>query len=816
MRNLTRILCGFLTFTLLEGSTAPQDDRLEVSLDSAATSRDPDAARARTRGGRAAHSGVRSNGHSALQLMSLSFDTWGSKTKLAGKGGPVEHLDETRVVNHLQADTSSEMESKSMVARLMKNGVRSSNHGDILALMGIAMVLLCLLACLINNSEDSDEEADPFDPRKESGEVKEIISSKDLNKEEQWSRKQQVNKEEQWSRKQPVAQVAQAQEACGRCGFPFTDSDTDCSKCGRPRYCDDARFEEASQEDPIQQVEFSDGSWARAFREARGQRRDALELLFKCNIISTQEFAYSRVSQEHIDECVWIGTYMLKQRPLEEWVALWQQAQQTFEDSVTACFTARTAEGGRSTFGPMSGAGMSGTAPRSEVPLLDCRTAASQAAMSDHDEDDPYTTRSSLCLSQLRSPIPDRDTLPEAETPEGVNRDIDRSMNISFNPNADPNSRSSSYATSSIPPEFNMDIGGPGRPALSPMILRCREILSAPPQEGVPAQQQQQQQQQKLRSNPLVLRALSSGSAGQIPVAPITGFPTLPSEPPSANVTPLCTPQFVERMPGGNPLRSLGAESFTTSPGGTYMRDMPVGNPLRSLGESSFASPSLPNLSPGVSPMQTPQEVQRMPRIQAANVLPDGVQPPVVPLREESLPSPTSSQPATPPFGSALPPQSFPMMPPQAFASIPTTGSIAGSRPPTGTLSPTASFQGKNAGPVVIRTLQESQSEAMSTAAPSSSQQGSSISRPAPQVLHGMPGQVKPPARATSGEVLVAHVPMIPQGSSNRQSSPVHISPLLQQPKDRLGGMASPLGSQVLSGSVVLRQAQVPQEQRPQ
>merc|ERR1719316_329351 len=95
------------------------------------------------------------------------------------------------------------------------------------------------------------------------------------------------------------------------------------------------------EEDPIHDVGAGDGSWARAYREARGQRREALELLFRCNIISTQEFAYSRVSQEHIDECVWIGTYMLQQKPLEEWVALWQQAQQTFEDSVTACFTAR-------------------------------------------------------------------------------------------------------------------------------------------------------------------------------------------------------------------------------------------------------------------------------------------------------------------------------------------------------------------------------------------------------------------------------------------------------------------------------------------
>merc|ERR1719486_775553 len=88
-------------------------------------------------------------------------------------------------------------------------------------------------------------------------------------------------------------------------------------------------------------VDVSDGSWAQVYREARGDEKEALELLFRCNIISTEEFAFSIVSNEHIQERIWIATHMLRQKPLEEWVALWQQAQQTFEDSVTACFEAR-------------------------------------------------------------------------------------------------------------------------------------------------------------------------------------------------------------------------------------------------------------------------------------------------------------------------------------------------------------------------------------------------------------------------------------------------------------------------------------------
>jgi len=79
-------------------------------------------------------------------------------------------------------------------------------------------------------------------------------------------------------------------------------------------------------------------SWARAYLEAEGEQKEALELLFRCNIISTEELACGVISQEHIQECTWIATHMLQHRPLEEWVALWQQAQLTFEDSVAQCF----------------------------------------------------------------------------------------------------------------------------------------------------------------------------------------------------------------------------------------------------------------------------------------------------------------------------------------------------------------------------------------------------------------------------------------------------------------------------------------------
>merc|ERR1719316_130770 len=85
-----------------------------------------------------------------------------------------------------------------------------------------------------------------------------------------------------------------------------------------------------------------DGSWVKNYKSAEGRQKQALELLFRCSIIPTEEFAHSRVSQDHMDECVWIATHMLKQKPLEEWVNLCPEACQAFQASVTACFSART------------------------------------------------------------------------------------------------------------------------------------------------------------------------------------------------------------------------------------------------------------------------------------------------------------------------------------------------------------------------------------------------------------------------------------------------------------------------------------------
>jgi len=184
-------------------------------------------------------------------------------------------------------------------------------------------------------------------------------------------------------------------------------------------------------------VEFTDGSWAQVYREARGEQKEALELLFRCNIISTDEFAFSSVSPEHIQECIWIATHMLRQKPLEEWVALWQQAQQTFEDSVAACFEARGGPYSASSL-PSSFQESPGMAAPHSLPSLNFGATPHRldsTICEDDDADDPYTTRShyqphgAQDLSPPGMPIPgSQNSAASVETRWSVESELDKGL----------------------------------------------------------------------------------------------------------------------------------------------------------------------------------------------------------------------------------------------------------------------------------------------------------------------------------------------------------------------------------------------------
>jgi hypothetical protein len=123
----------------------------------------------------------------------------------------------------------------------------------------------------------------------------------------------------------------------------------------------------------LKQIEASrsGGTWIKTYRMADHGGKEALELLFLCNIIPMEEFADSPVSQEHIDECIWISTQMLRQKSLEQWVENWPQATRTFEESVTACFAAR-----KDVIASLYGTSPPGSPTVSEKVLVDCRTPA--------------------------------------------------------------------------------------------------------------------------------------------------------------------------------------------------------------------------------------------------------------------------------------------------------------------------------------------------------------------------------------------------------------------------------------------------------
>jgi len=443
MKNLALIQCGLLALVSLVGSATPQ-----VSLEPLPINHNEE------REGTPmtdVHPRPKLLQGKPVSLLSLKLNTWGSKSTSPSTWA----MSPPTYVVDLQL-TKNEIASATMMS-LLTSTLQSyaSANTDLFMVFGITLLVLCFVGCLLQYSESEDKvPEEDVAPTNAYPEVPSISTT-------------------------PVgSQVLEPEARNCSCGHVLMLDSQFCRHCGK------RRGEEQDQETAhaiatftairtaesltvpptdtatgtIDEVEYSHGSWARAYRDAKDLRREALELLFRCNIISTQEFAYSRVSQEHIDECVWIGTYMLKQKPLEEWVALWQQAQQTFEDSVTACFTARTES--RSNYGPIGGS----APPRSEVPLLDCHIATSHA-MEDMDPDDPYTTRSSINMSQWMSP------------------QSDYKSNLQAVPDTQPG----------IPPSF--DGGMPSPPPgttpqrmLSPLIMRCREIMEAPPQEGVPPQ----------------------------------------------------------------------------------------------------------------------------------------------------------------------------------------------------------------------------------------------------------------------------------------------------------------------------------------
>lgn len=89
-------------------------------------------------------------------------------------------------------------------------------------------------------------------------------------------------------------------------------------------------------------TEGHDGDWSKKYRAADRTQKQALDLLYQSNIIPDQEFLHAKVSQDHIDECIWIANAMLKQQTMREWLDSGEYAREYFHSCVTALFEARS------------------------------------------------------------------------------------------------------------------------------------------------------------------------------------------------------------------------------------------------------------------------------------------------------------------------------------------------------------------------------------------------------------------------------------------------------------------------------------------
>lgn len=88
------------------------------------------------------------------------------------------------------------------------------------------------------------------------------------------------------------------------------------------------------------------GSWATAYRQASGNRREALRLLCTSGIVTARELAddLTVISEEHIEECVLIATEMLQTWTLEMWARQPQEAKKFFEARLTALYQRKFGE----------------------------------------------------------------------------------------------------------------------------------------------------------------------------------------------------------------------------------------------------------------------------------------------------------------------------------------------------------------------------------------------------------------------------------------------------------------------------------------
>jgi len=82
------------------------------------------------------------------------------------------------------------------------------------------------------------------------------------------------------------------------------------------------------------------GSWATAYRQSTGQRREALRLLYTSGIVTPRELSddLTVIDDEHVEDCVRIAVEMLQTWTIEMWARQPQEAKKFFEERLTMIY----------------------------------------------------------------------------------------------------------------------------------------------------------------------------------------------------------------------------------------------------------------------------------------------------------------------------------------------------------------------------------------------------------------------------------------------------------------------------------------------
>jgi len=88
------------------------------------------------------------------------------------------------------------------------------------------------------------------------------------------------------------------------------------------------------------------GSWATAYRQATGMRREALRLLCSSGIVTARELGedLTVISEDHIEECVQIATEMLQTWPMDMWERQPEETRNFFEGRLASLYHKKFAE----------------------------------------------------------------------------------------------------------------------------------------------------------------------------------------------------------------------------------------------------------------------------------------------------------------------------------------------------------------------------------------------------------------------------------------------------------------------------------------